>query len=178
MILIHKPAVSAILNSSAYITESSESDLVSALTNSMQLTLEIFKNIAADKETFRYAEGKWNFREMLGHLIDAERIFAYRALRFARLDPTPLPPFEEDDYAEASDADMKSLSILIEEYKLIRKSTLLLYHSLTDMMLDFPGTASDKKVTARGIGFMIAGHNYHHCKILQERYLPQLNTNQ
>ncbi|MBD2716108.1 DinB family protein [Microvirga sp. STR05] len=123
---------------------------------------------------FRYASGKWSIKEMLVHMIDTERIFAYRALRIARGDTTPLPGFEQDDYVPASEADSRSLTSILHEYDTVRAATLSLLESLSEAQLGRQGTASGQPVSVRAMNFIIAGHEAHHLHILQERYLPLL----
>ena len=103
--------------------------------------------------------------------MDAERIFAYRALRIARQDQTPLPGFEQNDYVQPSQANERSLDDLINEFKAIRASTVALFNSFTDKMLLAKGTASNSPVSVRAIGFIIMGHEIHHCQVIKERYL-------
>lgn len=127
-------------------------------------------NIAA-KENYAYSEGKWTIKELLQHLIDTERIMAYRALRFARFDSTPLSSFDEDAFTAASRANARPLIDLIEELASVRKASILLYKSFTTEMLLFEGIANGKKLSALAIGFVIIGHQTHHFNILRERYL-------
>jgi hypothetical protein len=108
---------------------------------------------------------------MLQHLIDAERIFAYRALRFARKDATPLPGFDENEYADNSKASKRDWDELLEEFKSLRRSTEIMFGSFDKNQLDAPGIASGKPVYVLGIGFILVGHINHHLKVLKERYL-------
>lgn len=132
---------------------------------------DFFKNIPAEKISYRYAEGKWNIKEMLQHIIDAERIFAYRALRIARHDKTPLPGFDEKDYAAAGNADERSWENLLEEFEAVRKSTDLLLQSFTPDQLKQSGTTNNQPNTAEALSFLIFGHILHHINVLKERYL-------
>ena len=132
--------------------------------------IKILRNISSDKSSYRYADGKWSVKELLQHVIDAERIFAYRALCIARKDTTPLPGFDENSYAEYSGADKRDWNELIEEFMAVRRSTELLFNSLDEQQLNETGTASGKPVYVLGIGFIIAGHLNHHITILKERY--------
>ena len=134
--------------------------------------IEIFlKSILADKWDFAYAEEKWTVKELVQHIIDAERIFTYRALRIARKDETPIPGFDENTYAPASEAGRRTPEELIEEMLVVRKATILLFKSFTDTMLSNRGTASNQPVTVNALGFITAGHFQHHKNILEERYL-------
>jgi uncharacterized damage-inducible protein DinB len=133
--------------------------------------ISFFKNIPEEKITFRYAEGKWNIKEMLQHIIDTERIFAYRALRIARHDHTPLAGFDENAYALYSNADTRSWDGLLEEFEAIRKSTDLLLQSFSEDQLQQSGITNGQPNTVNALGFTIFGHILHHINILKERYL-------
>jgi DinB superfamily len=120
---------------------------------------------------FRYAPGKWSVREMVGHLADAERVMAYRLLRIARGDGTPLPGFDQDAFAAAAGADGRTLADLAAELAAVRGATVTLVAGLDAAALARRGTANDRPVTARAIAGIIAGHELHHLAILDERYL-------
>lgn len=126
---------------------------------------------------YRYAEGKWTIKEILVHLIDDERIFAYRALRYARNDSTPLHGFDQDDYAASSQANARSLDSIIEEYEAVRRSTILLFENLPDdsFMRKGAGIDTDGSIvnerTVRGLAHHIAGHELRHFNIIKERYV-------
>jgi len=130
-----------------------------------------FENISADKVSYRYAEGKWNIKEMLQHIIDAERIFAYRALRIARHDKTPLAGFDEKSYAGAVDADKRAWEDLLQEFKAVRESTDLLLKSFTKNQLQQSGTTNGEPNTVEALSFLVYGHILHHINIIKERYL-------
>lgn len=119
-----------------------------------------------------YAPGKWTVKDIVQHQIDAERIFAYRALRFARNDKTPLPGFEENDYAITAEVTRRELDNILEEFFLVRETTIRLFKSFTDEMLMRDGVMPSGSITVLGIGFAIVGHNIHHMGILKERYYP------
>lgn len=118
----------------------------------------------------RYAPGKWSVREVLGHCIDAERIFAYRALRIARGDTTPLPGFDENDYVAASGSDARRMQELLAEFDAVRSGTIALYASLPPDAWGRTGVASDNAVSVRALAYITAGHVAHHLRILRERY--------
>lgn len=120
---------------------------------------------------YRYAPGKWNIKEVLVHIIDTERIFAYRALRIARNDKTPLTGFEQDDYVPASNAGERDIESIMEEYAAVRMATLTLFRSLD--MADYlkTGVANNHPVSVRALAYQIAGHEQHHFNIIKERYL-------
>jgi len=137
----------------------------------MTQMLEPLTELQAD---FRYAPGKWSIKEILGHVIDAERIFAVRILRIARGDQTPLPGFEQDDYVKVSNAASRKLSDLLEEFAAVRRASIALIRSLDDASWLRRGTASGNEVSVLAIAFIIAGHALHHRNIFQEKYLPAL----
>jgi hypothetical protein len=120
----------------------------------------------------RYAPGKWSVKESVGHLIDTERVFSYRALRIARNDKTPLAGFEQDDYVKYGPFAQLSLSTLLEEFTLVRKATVALFRALDETAWTRRGVASNNEVTVRALAYMIAGHELHHRRIFQERYFP------
>jgi len=146
-------------------------DLVRTLDHQIAHTLQALRAVSEEKSLHRYAPGKWSVKEVLGHLIDAERIFTYRALRFARKDPTPLPSFDQDPYVEAAHFDSHPWNDLIAEFEHVRRATILFFRALTpDDLLRF-GTASGNAITVRALGYIIAGHELHHMAILRDRYL-------
>ena len=150
---------------------SEENTLLEELEFSLQILIQFFQSIPLDKIDYRYAEGKWTIKDILQHLIDTERIFAYRALRIARKDQTPLPGFEENDYADNAFANQRELNDLMDEFKVVRQSTIHLFRTFTDEQLAFLGTASDKLISVRAIGYIISGHQKHHINVFKERYL-------
>jgi hypothetical protein len=134
---------------------------------------EFLRGIPSDLHDHRYAEGKWSVKEVIGHLSDAERIFAYRALRFARGDATPLASFDENAYVPAGAFGERDYDSLVGEWLSVRAATLALFRSLTPEQAVRRGTASDNPVSVRALGYIIAGHVDHHAAILRERYLGQ-----
>jgi uncharacterized damage-inducible protein DinB len=118
----------------------------------------------------RYAEGKWSVKEVVGHLADGERIFACRALRFAREDMTPLPGFEENEYVPAGRFDRMPLADLLDQWKAIRAASITLFRSLDERALGQSGKANDSPVTPRALAWIICGHELHHRAILRDRY--------
>jgi len=147
-----------------------EADLLAAIKLQLSET-EPWRSVATEMETFSYAPGKWNIRELIGHLIDTERIFSYRILRLARKDATPLAGFDENEYAEKSRHGQRSLAGLVDEWRVVRSATVALLETLEDGELDFEGTANNTPVTARKLAFMVYAHAEHHMKVLRERYL-------
>ncbi|MFA5620666.1 MAG: DinB family protein [Weeksellaceae bacterium] len=146
-------------------------NLMAEFARSSRITNDLIQKIPVEKENFSYAPGKWTTKEVIRHIIDCERIYVYRAFRFSRFDNTPLPGFDEDLFIENLKGIEFSLSDLEEEFESVRKSTLSLYKHLTDKMLDFEGSANQVAFTARKIGFMIVGHNLHHCNFIETNYL-------
>ena len=155
-----------------YINQSScEYALVEELEISVHRLIKFVQSIPMDKFDYRYAEGKWTIKDILQHLIDAERIFAYRALRFGRNDKTNLPGFEENDYAVKANAGKRSIQDLLTELAVVRQSTLSLFKSFSQEELLRIGIASDNPMSVRALGYVIIGHQNHHQRIFEERYL-------
>ena len=132
---------------------------------------EFILSLQPGKLTYRYAEKKWTIKEILVHIMDDERIYAYRALRIARNDKTPLPGFEQEDYIPFTRANQRSLSSIFREYKTVRSATLSLFSSLSNEDLLRVGIANDHPVSVRALAYHIAGHELHHLNIIRERYL-------
>lgn len=153
-----------------YIAKIPDITLRSALDESMAALLEYLTHVPEDRIDFAYAPGKWTVRECLQHIIDTERIFAYRALRIGRHDKTPLPGFEQDEYAAAADVSQRRFKDMIEEFRLIRQTSILLFNSFTAADLLRMGTMSGGNVSVRGLGFIICGHVFHHADLYQEKY--------
>jgi len=154
-----------------YVDSADESDMIEALMQSAIDTLELYRSIPPEKHNYRYEEGKWSVKELLSHLIDGERVFAYRAHRFSRKDVTPLAGFEENEYVPNSNASNRNMESLISEFEHLRNSNIKLFEGMNETMLDFLGTANDQRMNARMMGWVIAGHNMHHNHVLRERYL-------
>lgn len=154
-----------------YIQAVSNVELIEELEISLHDFIKFVQNIPLDKFDYRYAEGKWTIKDIIQHIIDTERIFSYRALRISRNDKTPLPGFEENDYVDNTDANGRSIQDLLTEFSAVRQSTLLLYKSLSDEQLKRIGTASNTEISVRALGFVTIGHQKHHQKVFQERYL-------
>ncbi len=154
-----------------YINQVTESDIRQAFAIQSPSFISFLDSIPEDKYDFRYAEGKWSIKEVLQHIIDAERIFSYRALRFARKDATPLPGFDENTFAEASKANKRTWDNLFEEFSAVRKSSELLFSSFDEDQLQSNGISSNTPNYVLGIGYILVGHSMHHKKIIKERYL-------
>ncbi len=155
----------------AYVKLVEHPDVLQAMRISGYRTMELIHSIPEAKTDFRYAEGKWSIREVLCHMIDSERIFSYRALRFARHDKTPLAGFDENEYARHLNASSRSLKQIGDEMQHLRTASVDLFESFNAEMLARKGTANKNELSVVALGFIIAGHEIHHCKILQERYL-------
>ncbi len=154
-----------------YVSLVEETDIIAALRNQPDELRELLAGITPEKENFHYAEGKWSVRELLGHLVDGERVFSYRALRISRGDETPLAGFEENFYVANSNFSDTKLADLLEEFSMLRQSNVLLFKNLTDEMWRRIGTASDAKVSVRALAHIMVGHIRHHANILKTRYL-------
>ncbi len=150
---------------------STNADILQTLAAFGQSTFLTFSSIAVDRQDYAYAAGKWTIKQLLNHLIDAERIFAYRLLRLLRSDQTPLPGFDENAYADNADLSNHTLSDLANEFKAVREANLFLYNTVTETQSTFTGTASGSQVSVRALLYIIAGHELHHLNILKERYL-------
>ncbi|WP_291103838.1 MULTISPECIES: DinB family protein [unclassified Flavobacterium] len=154
-----------------YINALEDISLIEGLENGLDKMVSFISTIPVEKLEYRYAEDKWTIKDILLHLIDAERIFAYRALRIGRGDKTPLAGFEENDYVPNALANSRTLESLLTEFRYVRKSTLCLFKNFSAEQLANLGTASDNVISVRAIGFLISGHQNHHLRIIRERYL-------
>jgi hypothetical protein len=152
-----------------YVSRVAEGDVVATLRRQIEETLALLGGVSEERAGRGYEPGKWSIKELVGHMVDGERIFAYRALRFARGDRTPLPGFEQNPYVEAGDFNSRTLA----EFADVRRATLRLLGSLTEEAWARSGVASDSEVTVRALAYIIAGHEAHHVGILRERYLQE-----
>lgn len=146
-------------------------DLLDTLAREHERTLGLLAEVDEERALYRYEEGKWSLKEVVGHLADTERIFAYRALTFARRDANPLPGMDQDPYVEAAGFDRRSWESLVGEWRLERQANLLLFGSFDGETLDRRGNASGFGVSVRALLYIIAGHELHHRRVLEERYL-------
>lgn len=154
-----------------YINHVADDDLMKAFRNQTASFIQFLNSIPDEKQDYRYAEGKWTLKELLQHIIDAERIFCYRALRFARKDETPLPGFDENSYAENAKADKRKWKKLVKEFKAVRKATELLFASFDGEQLNASGISNNNSNYVLAFGFIAVGHCIHHQKIIEDRYL-------
>jgi uncharacterized damage-inducible protein DinB len=167
-----RPDLSAIPEGyKGYVTLAKEYDFLDALDIARKRVAELVQTLPETRGEYRYGPEKWSIKEVLCHLIDAERIFTYRALRFARNDKTLLPGFEENDYAPEANAHGRTLAEITQEATHLRQSTIDLFKSFTPEMLHRSGTANGKTISVLHLGYTIAGHELHHYNILRERYL-------
>jgi uncharacterized protein (TIGR03083 family) len=153
-----------------YVGNVPESDPVAALASQIDATAALLRGVSETDALKRYAPGKWSVKEVVGHLADTERIMAYRALRFARGDETPLPGFDETAYVPPAKFDARPLADLISDLRVTRGATLTLFRSFDGDAWRRRGTASGKAVSVRALGYMIPGHERHHVQILKTRY--------
>lgn len=153
-----------------YVAQIPPISLLSALDESAAELLDYLTHLPEDQVDYRYAPGKWTVKECLQHVIDAERVFQSRALRVGRGDVTPIPGYEQDDYAAMADLSQRRWRDMIEEFRVVRRSTTWLFKSFTPADLERMGTMSDSAVSCRAIGFIISGHALHHARLYRERY--------
>jgi len=157
-----------------YILEAAEGDVLALLQGQLGEVEALFSGLSEAQGTFRYAPGKWSLKDLLLHLSDAERIFAYRCLRIGRGDSTPMPGFEEDAYAAAAKADGRTMADLLADWRAVRTASLTLFRGLPDAAWLNRGTTNNRAITARCIPYITLGHAAHHLGVIRERYLPGL----
>lgn len=155
----------------SYVEAAQTEDLLAGLEASRDYIASFMQELSEEKLNYRYQPGKWSIKEVLVHLIDSERIFTYRALRFARQDKTELPGFEQDDYIVPSKAKDRALSSILAEYAAVRQATIELFKSFDEEMINQTGTANKNPVTVRALGYITLGHEIHHLNIIKQRYL-------
>ncbi len=159
-----------------YVSLVPDGDILTVLGKQMEETAGLLNSITESRANFRYAPDKWSIKELVGHMIDTERIFAYRALRFARNDKTPLPGYEQDDYVSNASFDSCTLTDLASELESVRQSTLFLFKHLDESAWMRRGLANDSEASVRALAHIIAGHELHHREILQSRYLSSMGA--
>jgi uncharacterized damage-inducible protein DinB len=171
---MYKPLTTEYLQSpyhSRYIDKVANDNSIEALAQQQVDTLAFFRSLTEEQLNYRYAEGKWSVKEILGHITDTERIMAYRALCIARGEQQALPGFEENDYVVTAHFDKRTITDLLREYTLVREANLALFRSFDETMLTRIGNASGRNISVRALLFIIAGHELHHLKVIRERYL-------
>lgn len=155
---------------STYLSLVGDGDIIGILESQIKQTALLLRAIPDSRGTYRYADGKWSINEVLGHLIDTERIFSNRALRFARGDSTPIPGFEQDDYVRAAEFDKYPLSELISEFEGVRGDTCALYRHMSEEAISRRGRANNAEVSVRALAYITAGHELHHRRVIEEKY--------
>ena len=153
-----------------YVALVPETDIVGVLETQAEEIRRLLATVSPEKETYRYAEGKWSIRQVLGHLVDAERVFGYRAFCFSRGEQASLPSFDENQYVDAARSDSVPLRELVEELVLVRQGNLVALRRLDAREWAQVGTASGKPVSVRALAWIMAGHPRHHLQILRDRY--------
>lgn len=146
-------------------------DLQEMLAEQLAQTTKLISDLSKEQGEYRYAPGKWSIKEVLGHIADTERVMAYRLLRIARGDQTPLPGFDENQFMNGSAFDSMQMSELLEDYQAVRHATLTLLRGLTDEAALRTGYTNNMTISARALAYTIAGHELHHLRVLKERYL-------
>lgn len=154
-----------------YVNHVSEAEILPVLRTQMDDLDVLLDRVPAERETYRYAEGKWSIREIIGHLIDGERVFGYRAFCIARGETQNLPGFEQDDYLRTAPYHHIELEDLLSELRLIRLGNIAMFRTLDEESWSRLGTANGNEITARALAFIMAGHIRHHMQVLRERYL-------
>jgi hypothetical protein len=157
-----------------YIAAAPEDDVLGFLQTQMGEVSALFAGLSEAQGAFRYAPGKWSLKDLVQHLSDAERIFAYRCLRIGRGDATPLPGFDEETYAVAAKADLHPMADLLADWRASRTASLTLFRSLDEAAWERQGTTNGRAITVRCIPYICAGHAAHHLAVIRERYLPAL----
>ena len=153
-----------------YVGQVTEEDILPVLRSQLDTLDVLLGRVTPDRETYRYAEGKWSIREIIGHLIDGERVFGHRAFCIARGEKQNLPGFEQNDYILTAPYDRLDLEDLLSEFRLVRLSNLAMLRNLDGEAWARMGTANDNQVSVRALAFIIAGHVRHHMGVLRERY--------
>ena len=148
-----------------------EESITELMEISAQTFVELLLTLPEQKEGYRYAEGKWTIKELLLHVIDTERIFQYRALRFGRNDQVELQGFDQDDFIEYAEADGRTMQSLIDEFVAVRQASITLFGSFSEEAMLRMGKASGNMISVRALGYLVSGHQMHHQKVYEEKYL-------
>jgi uncharacterized damage-inducible protein DinB len=154
----------------AYISLVTTTDVIGLLEQLKESTYELFSDMSEEKAMYAYAEGKWTLKQVLGHMVDTERTFAYRAFAFSR-DNVELPGFDQDVYIANTDFNSRSIKDLANEFRATRESNIYMFKALTEEQLMRKGVASNNPVSVRALVYMVAGHELHHLNIIKEKYL-------
>jgi uncharacterized damage-inducible protein DinB len=158
-----------------YLQFDADANLLEVLDQQTQQILAIYEPLTEQQANYAYAEGKWSFKQLLGHMVDSERIFAYRALAISRGETQSLPGFDENQYMEQAGYENQSAEDVLTQYKTTRAATIALVLSFTQTQGNAIGSANGQKISARALAWMIAGHEKHHYNIIQARYLPHFS---
>lgn len=154
-----------------YIEQAGDEDIRLVLKQNHFMVIDFINSISTDKLTYRYAEGKWSIKDIILHLIDTERVFAYRALRIARKDKTVRSGFDQDDFAVQAGADDRDIDSLLAEYQSVRNATISLFESFDSNALIEVGQVEAGDLSVRAIAFIIVGHENHHLRMIKQKYL-------
>ena len=157
-----------------YVRQVPDGDVLETLARQVGSTVALLTPLDETQAAYRYAPGKWSVKEVLGHVIDVERVFAQRALHFARNDAAPLPSMEQDGWVKTGYFDRRTLASLLEEFSAVRQASLAMFHGFDSEAWVNSGSASGVGFTAGSIPYIIAGHELHHRKVLEARYLSSL----
>jgi DinB superfamily len=154
-----------------YIDLATEDDIVAALDAQARETATLLGGLSEAQASHRYEPNKWSVKQLVGHVTDSERIFAYRALSFARGETNSLPGFDQDPYVANAGSDDRSIADLAEELAAVRRANVMMFRALSEEAWSRSGTASDNPISVRALAFILLGHERHHVRILRERYL-------
>jgi|SRR6185503_6889676 len=157
----------------SYVNQVNENDVIAVLRSELDDLDVLLDRVPAEKETYAYEPGKWTIRQVIGHLIDGERVFGYRALCIARGEKQNLPGFEQDDYLQTAPYNNIDLEDLLSEMRLVRLSNIAMFRTLDEEAWSRVGMANNNEVSVRAIAFIMAGHVRHHMNVLRERYLAK-----
>jgi hypothetical protein len=155
---------------SRYIDLVPETDILAALESQMDSTAAMLKSVDEERSSYRYADGKWTIKQVIGHVSDAERIFAYRALAIARGEKNPLPGFDEDTYVRQGEFDAWRYADLVDALMIVRRSNVLMFRNLSPDAWDRRGVANESPATVRALAYSMLGHERHHLNVLRDKY--------
>jgi hypothetical protein len=148
-----------------------QGDILSQMETSLRVFEKDLSELELDKQEYRYADGKWTIKEIIQHLIDTERVFVYRALRYSRKDKSSLLSFDENMFVANYEINKRNFDNLVNEFSLLRRSTILMFQNFDEEILDREGKVGENIFTVRALGYICSGHVSHHLKVIRERYL-------
>ncbi len=157
-----------------YVQLSTSTDMETTLVESHNHLVQLIQSFSEDEMNYQYAEEKWTIKEIVQHLIDTERIFVYRALRFARNDSTELPGYDHNQYVRESNANEKFKNQLLNEFVAVHRATIMFFNQLPEIALSRKGIASGEELSVKMIAHIIAGHTQHHLSVIEDKYLPTM----